>query len=107
MSSLQFPEDGRVTFLRAFSLWLALLSCSTISHWIFAEKDLLSVIRRPALSSSLALRGAVSGGRGLWVALAGTAQVACCSLAVPLPGAGWLGRILASHAGSVPVLQWL
>lgn len=99
MSSLQFPEDGRVAFLCAFS------SFSVIS-------DLLSVTRRPALSSPLAIRGAVSGGRGLWVALAGTAetcaaQVDCCSLAVPSPGSGWLGHILASHAGSVPVLQWL
>lgn len=112
MSSLQFPEDGQVAFLRAFSSWLALLSCSTISHWILAEKDLWSVIRRLALSSPLAIRGAVSGGRGLLVALAGTAetcaaQVGCCSLAVPSPGAGWLGCILASHTGSVPVLQWL
>lgn len=35
------------------------------------------------------------------------AQVGCCSLAVPSPGAGWLECILASHAGSVPVLQQL
>ena len=76
------------------------------------RKGSLSVIRRPALSSPLAIRGAVSGGRGLWVALAGTgetcaAQVGCCSLTVSSPGAAWLGHILASHAGSVPVLQWL
>lgn len=72
-----------------------MLSCSTISQWIFAEKDLLSVIRRPALLSPLAIRGAVSGGRGLWVALAGTAetcaaQVGCFpSLPPHLEWAGW------------------
>lgn len=110
MSSLRFPEDGWVAFLCAFSSWLALLSCSTISHWIFTENGILSDIRRSVLFSPLAIRRAVSGGRGLWVAPAGTAEtctapVGCCSLAVPSPGAGWLGRILASHPGSIPVLQ--
>lgn len=70
-----------------------------------------SVTRRPGLSSPLAVTAAVSGSRAFWVALAGTAgvcaaQVGCCSLSVPSPGACWLGHILASYAGSVPVLQW-
>lgn len=40
------------------------------------------------------LGGAVSSGRSLWMVVAGTAetcaaQVGCCSLAVPSPGADW------------------
>lgn len=84
MSSLQFPGDGQVAFLCLFSSCLALLSCSTVSHWPLAEMDLLSASRRPAHSSPLVIRGAVSGGRVLWVALAGTANT-CSSSGLLFP----------------------
>lgn len=110
MSSLQFPEDHWVAFLCAFSSWPALLSCSAISHWIFAENGILSDTRRSVLFTGH--QRCSFRWQRLWVAPAGTAEtcaakVGCCFLAVSSPGAGWLGCILASHPGSIPVLQQL
>lgn len=111
MSHLTFPEDSWGAFLHAFSSWLSLLSCSTSKFCgNLQKKDLLSVIRRPALSNPLAVRSAVSGCRGLQVTLVRTAearvaQVGCCPLIIPSPSRGWLGHILASHASSIPVKQ--
>lgn len=99
MSSLQFPGDGQVAFLGPFSSWLALLSCSTISHWILAEMDLLSALRRPALSPPLVSRGAVSGGRVLWVAPAGTANT-CSSRELLFPHCPLIwSRLAGTHPG--------
>lgn len=68
MNSPYFAGDDRVAFLHAFSPCLALLPCSTTSHMILVGKYLLSVVRKSALLSPQAIRDAVPGGRGLWVA---------------------------------------
>lgn len=102
MSNPQFTEDSRFAFLPAFSSWLSLPS-STFRHCTLAKKDLLSLSRRPALSSPLAVRSAVSAYRGLWVALIRTAETRVTQVGRrPFTVSCWLGCSQWSNSIGLP-----